>query len=600
MNNEVDVMVTGGTGLIGRWLLAELTRTRNVAAIVRNARARGAELRGFVDRHGGDAGRLTVVEGNVEAPGLGLEHEFANVRDVFHLAARFAFGLGAEEAHRANVGGTLEAARWARARPALRRFVYLGGYRMLAPSVALHHASYPMEEQERARFYRERGGYEASKHESFLALQHFAANSSLRMTGVHPSGVIGDARTGETTQLTGLAELVAQLFEGKLAALPGNERTFVPVVTVDYLARFLASVPERTQTEGQELCVLDPSTPNLHALVGRLAEHLHVRAPRLAVPVGLVKALPRALTGVEPESLTFLSEDRYDTSAAEAHADAVGLKHAPLDESLAHWCDHLVSTRFLSDTGADRGALRDGVYCVGDPQSADVVYLHGLPFNGDAWKPVADRVGARHARVDLPGLGRSAEASPEWLARLLGKRRRAVVLVGHSLGAARAVAFAHAHPEKVAALVLVAPAFLQRPAPLTLRLHPLVRGALRRAPPEELQQRLAPELQGDTHPAFVSACRDLARPGVAARTARALAHASGGSVRERLAEQLRELTIPVTIIYGSEDPLVVADGAAHCIRGAGHNPHLSQPDAVAPIIAAILRSPATASERRTQ
>jgi hypothetical protein len=382
---------------------------------------------------------------------------------------------------------------------------------MLAPSVALHHASYPMEEQERARFYRERGGYEASKHESFLALQHFAANSSLRMTGVHPSGVIGDARTGETTQLTGLAELVAQLFEGKLAALPGNERTFVPVVTVDYLARFLASVPERTQTEGQELCVLDPSTPNLHALVGRLAEHLHVRAPRLAVPVGLVKALPRALTGVEPESLTFLSEDRYDTSAAEAHADAVGLKHAPLDESLAHWCDHLVSTRFLSDTGADRGALRDGVYCVGDPQSADVVYLHGLPFNGDAWKPVADRVGARHARVDLPGLGRSAEASPEWLARLLGKRRRAVVLVGHSLGAARAVAFAHAHPEKVAALVLVAPAFLQRPAPLTLRLHPLVRGALRRAPPEELQQRLAPELQGDTHPAFVSACRDLAR-----------------------------------------------------------------------------------------
>ncbi len=362
MANEVEVMVTGGTGLIGRWLLAELTRTRTVAAIVRNAAARGAELRAFVDRHGGDARRLVVVEGDVEAPGLGLKEELEGVRDVFHLAARFAFGLSAEDARRANVGGTLEAARWALARPGLRRFVHLGGYRMLAPSVALDHAAYPMPEPARARLYRERGGYEASKHESFLALRHLAATHRLPMTGVHPSGVIGDARTGETTQLTGLGELVAQLFEGKLAALPGSDRTFVPVVTVDYLARFLASVPERAETEGQDLCVLDPSTPNLHALVARIAQHLHVRAPRLVVPVGLLRALPRAISGVDPESLSFLSEERYDTRAADAHAAAIGLKHAPIETSLARWSEHLVSTRFLTEPAADRGALRDGVY----------------------------------------------------------------------------------------------------------------------------------------------------------------------------------------------------------------------------------------------
>ena len=114
---SADVLVTGGTGLIGRWLLAELTRReRNVIAIVRGAEARGAELRAFVDAHGGDAARLAVVEGDIEREGLGLSGSLDGVRDVFHLAARFAFGLDAEAARRSNVEGTLRVIEWARAR----------------------------------------------------------------------------------------------------------------------------------------------------------------------------------------------------------------------------------------------------------------------------------------------------------------------------------------------------------------------------------------------------------------------------------------------------------------------------------------------------
>lgn len=357
--NEVEAMVTGGTGLIGRWLLAELTRTRNVAAVVRRSRERGPELGAFVDAHGGDSRRLLVVEGDVERASLGLADGFDQVRDVYHVAARFAFGLGAEEARRCNVDGSLHVAAWALARPALRRFVYLGGYRMLASSGRIGGEG-SLTDRARARLYREHGAYEASKHESYLAVRSFAAERGLRWTAVHPSSVIGDSRTGETTQTTGLGETVAQLWRGRLPALAGTERTFVPLVTVDYLARFLASVPERAETEGQDLCVLDRATPRLPALVRRIAAHLQVRAPRFLLPVALVRALPQAITGVARESLSFLSEDAYDTTTADAHADAVGLAHPAIEASVQRWCDYLVATRFGAKPGPVRGIIREG------------------------------------------------------------------------------------------------------------------------------------------------------------------------------------------------------------------------------------------------
>lgn len=588
-HEDADVLVTGATGLIGRWLLAALTaRGRSVVALVRNAERREPELRAFVASLGGDERRISIVSGDVESPRLGLEGRWQSVRDVYHLAARFEFGMSAAAARRANVEGTLHALEWALARPALRRFVFLGGYRMTRPTPAVAALEYPLSEGARANLYREHGAYEASKHESALAFRRFVATHELPWTAVHPSSVIGDSRTGQTTQTTGLGAMIDQLWQGRLPALVGSRRTFVPVISVDYLASFLATVPERAETRGQDLSVLDPSTPVLPELVREIASHLHVAAPRHVLPIGLVRALPKALTGVERETLGFLTEDRYDTSSAEAHANAIGLARPDLAQSVARWCDHLVSTRFGAEPDADRGALRDGVFAVGDPAVADVVYLHGLPWNGDAWKPVDDRVGGG-ARLDLRGLGRSAPSKRDevsWLEHALAGRTKKVLLVGHSLGTGMAVRYAHARPEKVLGVVLVAPAFLQRRASPLLRLSPLVAMALRRSTPRKLAARLLPELGPSIHPAVASAVSDLRRRGVADRVARALAHISRPAVRLELQRQLAELRCPVVIVHGSKDPLLVAHSvkSVHTIAGTGHVPHLTHPDEVAAIV----------------
>ncbi|GAA0659395.1 hypothetical protein GCM10010193_07800 [Kitasatospora atroaurantiaca] len=342
-------LVLGATGFIGRWLVLELlTQGHPVAAGVRGGAERDGELRGWLRDHGAEDGALTTVAVDIARPGLGLapedEERLGAVRDVFNLAALYRFGLSREEARAANVDGAANAVRWAATRPGLRRLVHLSGYR-----VGGHEAPLPPERAD--RLYRTLGAYEASKVEGDTVVRVLAPELGVPLTVVSPSTVIGHSVTGEAGQYIGLAPMVEQLWSGRLPALAGSRRTFVPVVAIDHLARLLAAAPVHDEGAVRHHVVLDPATPELPMLIALLAQHLKVRAPRLILPVGLVRRLPRALTGVEPETLSFLSEDRYDTSSADRLAAAAGLRHPPVDELLRRWADRLVVEGFGSATG---------------------------------------------------------------------------------------------------------------------------------------------------------------------------------------------------------------------------------------------------------
>lgn len=575
-------LVTGATGLIGRWLLAELTRRGEVvAALVRGGSARRDELAAFVDRIGGDSTKLVVVDGDVEREGLGLALPLSSVRVVFHLAAKFDFDLSVDEARRANVDGTRHALEFAAGLPALDRFVFLGGYRMTAnPRGADPYAS---------------GAYEGSKHEAYALFRELARERSLPWTAVHPSAVIGDSRTGETRQVVGLGRTVERLFEGRLPALAGSHRTFVPVVTVDGLAAFLAAVPSDPDTAGKDLVAFDPESPNLPELVAMAAAHLGVAAPTRTLPIGLVAALPSAWTGIHRESVGFLSEDRYDTRDGDAHAARAGVAHPALEPSLARWCDALVTTRFLARDVADvdRGRFVRGTFVVGDPRAAEVVMLHGIPFDGEAMAPLGRALGRSHARLDLPGLGRSGPGGRidvAWLADMLDERRAPVVLVGHSLGAGLAVRFAAAHPERVAGLVLVAPAFLGARPSWTLRLHPIVARVLGGLDATAFERRFLSEggsrAPGEHEDATLGALAALARKGSPGRYARALASAATARTRAATYEDFTATQargLPTLVVHARREPIVRDPLGAEVVTldGAGHNPHLTHTREVA-------------------
>ncbi|MFJ6385723.1 SDR family oxidoreductase [Kitasatospora sp. NPDC092039] len=339
-------LVLGATGFLGRWLLLELlTRGEPVAAAVRGPGSADA-LRRWLHDHGADGGAPTTVTADLTRPGLGLSPEddarLGEVRDVHNLAARYAFGLTRAQAEPANVHGALHALHWSATRPGLRRLVHLSGYRVGRDPRPQH----PLDPAATAALYTRLGAYEASKHLGDAAVRVTAPRLGVPLTTVNPSSVIGHSRTGEAGQYLGLAQLVRQLHRGRLPLLPGTRRTFVPVVTVDHLARFLAAVPEHDRGPLAAHTVLDPATPHLPELITLLARHLGVRPPRALVPVRLVRRLPRALTGADPETLTFLSEDRYDTASADRLATTAGLTRPPLTPALTAWADRLVAEDF--------------------------------------------------------------------------------------------------------------------------------------------------------------------------------------------------------------------------------------------------------------
>lgn len=133
----------------------------------------------------------------------------------------------------------------------------------------------------------------------------------------------------------------------------GGRSTFVPVVTVDYLVRFMTLLPTLEETRGSSYWILNDDTPALPDLLRLVGQHQGVKVPRLRIPTRLLRRLPATLTDADPETLSFLSTDRYPTGSATALAQSHGLHHADVVTSLQRWSDHLAG---LATSGGQHAA----------------------------------------------------------------------------------------------------------------------------------------------------------------------------------------------------------------------------------------------------
>ncbi len=598
-SRSADVLVTGATGLIGRWLVPELTRLGHVVLIaIRKANARSEAYRRWVAEHGGEPERLVFHEVDLDRGDLGLPPGAGEgVRDVFHLAGRYEFGMSREEAHRINVDGSLRVLRWAAERPALRRYVLVSGYRVAAPEVIAEAGPGPLDDTKRDGLYRRLGAYEASKFEEHLTVRDESKRLGVPLSLVNPASVIGDSETGETTQFIGLTSTIRDLFNGKMPAMAGGPDIFVPVVTVDYLARFMARLPEYPDAAGGSYWLLDQRTPNLPELVRWVANYAGVKAPTRSLPVGLIAALPRALTGVEPETLSFLSTLRYDTQSADELASQMGLTMPDVFSSLERWVDFLVASRFGDQTTDPTGrfiATAGGrTFVAGERQRPDNVLLHGLPLDSESWRDVEAQLSGSSLRIDLAGLGRSSASSAAdpltWMNDVFAGIEPPPVLVGHSLGCEPALRFAVQRPEAIKALVLVSPFFLQSRPSWPMTCPATMSMVFRFSDPERLPERLL-GAGAPMSPALESAAWHLKRGGVSWRTAEALSRAASPALRNELRELLARVQVPIRLIVGEHDALLheVPDMDVVTIPDAGHYSQLTHPEAVASVIERVV------------
>lgn len=353
------ILMTGITGLIGSWTAAQLTADgHRVLGLTRNARNREAEFRNWLVAHGGRAEGVDLIEGDLATLGFGLDaRDRVRIRDVHqiqNLGALMEWGGDASRMQRVNVEATAELLAWAQAMPRLERFVHISGYLVTAPAFwrDLGFDRDKLVAGERAgkrafRKLRERGTpYETSKLEADILVRRARAKG-LPAIIVNPSTVIGHAETGEAHQMFGIEGLVRGLQTGSLSAVPGRPGDWIPLVTIDYLAHFLARAPLLSWSAGEDFTILHQGTPDLARLIAVIADELGKRAPRRHVPLWLLKPLLKAgldrKTGTPAEALAFINSYRFDTSTAERAAVELGLAHPDIERALRRSVRHLAA-----------------------------------------------------------------------------------------------------------------------------------------------------------------------------------------------------------------------------------------------------------------
>ena len=342
---SVECFVTGGTGFIGQHLVAYLSAKGHTIRVLMRRPERLAELREQIDNLGGCATRVFAVAGDLERDKLGLSladrEVIRHASVVFHLGAHFAWGLSVEQSRAVNVEGAKRVALLAAEQKS--RLVMIGGY-MLKNHEHLQRIGIDPRYPERTNWpavYLHVGGYEASKLEAHFATLEVMSATSGEITVVHPAMVCGHSRTGHIVDGQPLVELIRNLVQGKLTAVPGTAKHWLPLVTVDYLVELVAVCAFDPAMAGQELLALDDQSPNLRELLAQLAQPLGIKSPKYYISLRLLKLLlsipPVArMLNTKPEALGFIQTTLFDTAAVEQFANKYGIVKPDIRQSLQH------------------------------------------------------------------------------------------------------------------------------------------------------------------------------------------------------------------------------------------------------------------------
>ncbi|MFM7214905.1 MAG: NAD-dependent epimerase/dehydratase family protein [Verrucomicrobiota bacterium] len=264
MRASPTVLVTGGTGFIGRHLVRQMLRNgEHVRLLCRSAHKAEALF--------GEAPE--IVTGDI-ASGPALAAACQGIQSVYHIAGLYEFGARhRSELWRVNVEGTRAVLSAARA-AGVARVVHCSTAGILsAPGRLIHEEDLPGHPPAGC-------GYKISKwNAERLALE--AAESGMDVVIASPTAPIGSGDERPTPTGRMILDLMRDRF-------PGCSRTGLNLVAVDDVATGLLAVG-RSGIRGRRY-ILGHENLWLEEFLRRAARHIGCRAPRAWIPWPLVAA----------------------------------------------------------------------------------------------------------------------------------------------------------------------------------------------------------------------------------------------------------------------------------------------------------------------
>ena len=252
--------------------------------------------------------------------------------------------------------------------------------------------------------------------------------------------------------------------------------------------------------------------------------------------------------------------------------------------------------RLVAEVTEQRGLVGEAEIFWQEAPGLPVLYLHGVPTDGDDWRPFLERTGG--FAPDLVGFGRSSKRGDldftmEGLGRFVEEFADArglerMRLVVHDWGAA-GLLFAMRAPERVERLVIIdAIPFLPG-----YRWHRVARIWRRRGAGELFMgfttargiATLAPDLKPRAR--VIAQRFDQGTQRAVLR----LYRSAPEDALARVGEQLGRITCPALVIWGERDPYLptrfahayadaLPGATAQIVPGAGHWPWLQEPELV--------------------
>ncbi len=294
-------LLTGATGALGQELLYQLLvarpndhflvlarggskkhadgATRRVKAILRH-QLQGEQLEAALQR-------ITVLDGDLSEARLGLSpqlYEAAAERlsQVLHCAAAVRFDQPIAEAREINLEGTrrvLELTAKACRQGRETRFDYVGTAYVAGKR---RKVIYETELEHKAGFH---NTYEQSKYESELLVRSY--RGEFPTTVYRPSIIIGNSRTGETSNFKAFYWPLRVYSMGQMKVVPGVASCRIDLVPVDYVASAVVELSQRPATFNQcyHLTAGRESLITLRQMMDAAISFFQVKPPTLIHPM---------------------------------------------------------------------------------------------------------------------------------------------------------------------------------------------------------------------------------------------------------------------------------------------------------------------------